>query len=137
MPDHMHGPNGEVIIAGPPTEEEASVEAQEVAAGADVQIAEINAARDVQVAKTDLKRAEIYSAEEVAEMRGKLAALEQVVQSLQPPAPEPPAEAEPAPVIVEAPPQEETAPAPAPAESTEPPPEKEKKSKGFWGSAYS
>jgi hypothetical protein len=102
-----------------------------VEAAAAVEVAKVEADRDVKIAEEDTKRAEVYAAEENAELRGRVAALEETVAKLTPPEPAP----EPEPVVIVEPPAEPAEPEPA----VEPPPAENKpaapktKRSGWWG----
>lgn len=127
MDAHSHGPDGAVIYAesGDAVPAVAEVETTETVADAEVSIAEINAARDVKLAQTDVKRTEVYASEELAELRGELRGLREVVEALKPSEPEPvPAPAPP--VIIE------DEPEPVPAETENKPQVGKPKSKSFW-----
>lgn len=131
MDQHTHGPDGAVIFAEPidaiPAVAEA--EAVETAAGASVAIAEIEAARDVKLAQTDVKRAETYASEELAELRGEVRAMREIVDALKPPEAAPPAPVAPPVIIEDDAPQADP---PPPAEVENKPEVAKKKSSGFW-----
>src|SRR2546430_15603827 len=77
----------------------AETEAAETAADATVEIARIEADRDVTLAKVHAKTEESWQETRVAELEGKLAGMQELLDRLNPPEPHP----EPRPVIVEPP----------------------------------
>ncbi|MBO2460982.1 hypothetical protein [Actinomadura violacea] len=130
MEAHTHGPNGEIILVDDAPAEAAEAVAE--VADAQVEVAKIEAKRDVDLARESTKAAEVYANEELAALRGRVQAMEAILETLAPPEPEPVPEA--APVIVEAPPApvetEPEAPAPEPAEQKVP---AKKKNRSWFG----
>jgi hypothetical protein len=131
MEAHTHGPDGEIILIDSAPAEAAEAVAE--VADAQVEVAKIEAKRDVDLARESTKAAEVYANEELAALRGRVQAMEAVLETLAPqPEPEPVPEA--APVIVEAPPapveSEPEAPAPEPTEQKVP---AKKKSRSWFG----
>lgn len=129
--DHIHGPDGRVIVSEPEAAipEVAETEQVEAVSNAEVEIAKIEADRDIKIASTETKRAETYADEELAELRGELRALRDIVDALKP---SEPSEAEATPVVVETEPAAPPLDAPPPEETENRPERRKKGSDHFW-----
>jgi hypothetical protein len=132
MEDHVHGPDGHVVISEPsPAAEEA--EAVEEVAHAEVEIARIEADRDVAVAKIAAKTEEAHDETEVEALRAEIRGMREILNQLMPPPPpEPEPMPEPEPIVIA---QQDNGPdvAPPPEKEEHREPKKQKpKGLGLW-----
>lgn len=101
----------------------------EPAAAAEVEIARIEADRDVAVARIGAKVEEGWQEQRIAELEGRLAGMQEIIEQLTPD-PEP----EPVPVVIEAPEPDPvtTEPTTTAPPIVEPEPAKKRKGNPFW-----